>query len=62
MKVRIDQDLCTGCGTCVEIAPDLFEMQGDVAVEKMQDVPNDQQEACREASEACPVDAIPIGD
>ena len=24
MKVWIDQDLCTGDGLCVEIAPDVF--------------------------------------
>jgi len=28
-KVWIDQDLCTGDGLCVEIAPDLFEMHDD---------------------------------
>jgi ferredoxin len=29
MKVWIDQDLCTGDGTCVEICPALFDMHDD---------------------------------
>ena len=29
MKVWIDQDLCTGDGLCVEIAPDVFVMDSD---------------------------------
>jgi ferredoxin len=29
MKVRIDQDLCTGDGLCAEIAPDVFIMRDD---------------------------------
>ena len=29
MRVWIDQDLCTGDGICVEIAPAIFEMDDD---------------------------------
>jgi ferredoxin len=29
MKVWIDQDLCTGDGLCVEIAPDVFTILDD---------------------------------
>jgi ferredoxin len=29
MKVWIDQDLCTGDGICVEIAPDVFTLLDD---------------------------------
>ena len=29
MRVWIDQDLCTGDGSCTEIAPALFEMDED---------------------------------
>jgi ferredoxin len=29
MRVWIDQDLCTGDGICVEIAPALFQMDDD---------------------------------
>ena len=29
MRVWVDQDLCTGCGLCHEIAPDVFTMGDD---------------------------------
>jgi len=62
MKVRIDEDACTGCGTCEEICPDVFEVVGDVAQVKIgdQDVPKDLEAPVREASESCPVEAIPL--
>lgn len=29
MLVRVDQDLCTGDGLCVQLAPDVFEFDVD---------------------------------
>ena len=29
-KVSVD-DACIACGTCVEICPDVFELEGDIA-------------------------------
>jgi ferredoxin len=58
MKVRVDQELCVGDEACVEICPEIFEMAGDVAAAKMEDVPADLEGSCREAADACPVEAI----
>ncbi len=60
MKVRVDQDACVGDETCVSICPEIFEMDGDVARTKMENVPTELQESCREAADACPVEAIII--
>ena len=60
MEVRVDPDLCVGDETCVEICPEIFEMEGDVAVAKMEEVPEELEGACREAAEFCPVEAILI--
>jgi ferredoxin len=60
MKVRVDQDACVGDETCVAICPEIFEMDGEVATTKMEDVPKDAQDSCREAADACPVEAIII--
>jgi len=60
MKVRVDEEACVGDGTCVEICPEIFVMQGDVAVAKMEEVPEELEGACREAAKSCPVDAILI--
>jgi len=60
MRVRVDQELCLGDETCVELCPEVFEMDGDVAVTKMEDVPEELKEACTEAAESCPAEAIII--
>ncbi len=58
MKIRIDEGLCVGDGTCVEISPDVFEMRGDVASVKMQEIPEEFQDSCKEAVAFCPTEAI----
>ena len=31
MKVKLDAELCSGCGPCEEICPEVFEIVDDVA-------------------------------
>jgi len=58
MKATVDQDLCTGCGLCESTCPEVFELQDDVAVVKVDTVPKDAEESCKQAAEDCPVEAI----
>ena len=60
MHARVDIDLCTGCGLCTEICPDVFELDGDFAsvIFGQSEVPEEFEEKCREAAESCPVEAI----
>ena len=51
-------ELCIGCELCVEIAPDYFAMKDDLAYVKHQPDNDEGDNLCREALEACPVDAI----
>jgi len=60
MKAVVDQDACIGCGLCVQVAPDTFEMQDDKAVTKVEEVPEDKSEDAKNAADQCPVDAIAI--
>lgn len=53
----IDYDLCIGCGTCVEVCPQVFELKGDdkayvKAPEKCGTC------SCEDAANMCPVEAI----
>jgi len=60
MKVRVDEEICVGDETCVEVCPEVFEMEGDAAIAKMENVPKDLEEKVKEAALACPVEAIII--
>lgn len=61
MKATVDQETCIGCGLCAETCPTVFEMNDDdIAVVKVDSVPADAADDCREAAENCPVDAITI--
>jgi ferredoxin len=60
MKVKIDPELCTGDEICVQLCPEVFEMQEDKAVVIMDDIPEDLQDSVREAVDSCPSEAITI--
>jgi len=60
MKVKVDPDLCTGEELCVQVCPQIFEMKGDKAVAKVNDVPPDLSDCCKDASDSCPSAAIII--
>jgi len=60
MKTVVDPDLCTGCELCVDTCPDVFEMEDDIAVVKVDQVPDGLEDDVREAVDACPAEAISV--
>ncbi len=60
MRAKVDADSCTGCELCVQTCPEIYDMKGDVAVAKDMVVPSQLEDACRQAAEECPVEAISI--
>ena len=55
-------DECIGCGACVAVAPDLFEMDSSTmkSIVKKQPTTADEISLAKDAIDACPVDAIKL--
>ncbi len=61
MKVRIDKELCIDCGVCEALVPEVFSINDEGStVVILEDVPEELQDAVREAAEECPTEAIII--
>ena len=61
MKVNVDPDLCNGCGPCVDICPEAFDLNEEgIAIVKMDQIPDELQQLCRQAADSCPTEAISI--
>lgn len=56
-KPVINYDLCEGCGTCVELCPEVFELKDD---EKAYVIAPGKCDSCdcEEAANTCPTEAI----
>jgi ferredoxin len=59
MQVRVTEE-CVACELCVETCPDVFEMGQSIAQVKVDTVPQELEDAVREAADACPVSAIVV--
>ena len=59
MKARVTED-CITCGRCVEICPEVFAMGDDMAHVEVTEIPEQYQDAAREAADECPTSAIII--
>lgn len=57
MKYHVN-DNCIGCGLCESTCPEVFSMNGDVAVAIDTEVLENALAAAAEAKEGCPVGAI----
>ena len=62
MKVTVDEETCIGCGLCADTCPEVFEMNDEKAHVKVDEVPDAVADACKEAVENCPVEAIQSED
>lgn len=58
-KIIVDKDKCIGCGTCVALAPEIFEMddEGKSIIKKD---PTIDEETLKLAIDSCPSQAISV--
>ena len=57
-KIEIDQSLCSGFGTCAELAPEIFELDASGTASVRRGESDDP--AVIEAAAACPMAAITV--
>ncbi|MFA6533589.1 MAG: ferredoxin [Patescibacteria group bacterium] len=59
MTLRVDEEKCIGCGTCVAICPEVFELnaEGKAVVKPGVDLAA-FADKIKEAIESCPTQAI----
>lgn len=61
MNVTVDEDLCIGCGRCVEICPAVFFLNEVIGKSEVLDEEACEFVGCCEAAEEnCPVSAIKV--
>ncbi len=62
MDVRVDEDLCIGCGNCEEVCPSVFHLNEVTAKAEVIDPEACEFTGCCEAAEEnCPEEAISLG-
>ena len=57
MKLKVNEDLCIGCGACGAVCPEVFEVDG-LAHTIVDVVPKEVEEDAIDAKEGCPTSAI----
>jgi len=61
MKAIVNKELCEGCSICVDVCPDVYELDdNDQAYVKVDPIPDDIEAECRDAADQCPTQAIEI--
>lgn len=59
MELKVNKDLCIGCGACQAVAPEVFEIEDDgLATVIVDEIPEEIKEDAIDAKEGCPTSAI----
>jgi len=61
MKVRVDPDVCMGCGVCETICAEVFQLSEEgYAVVLLDPVPEQYHDLVQQSIDECPEEAIAI--
>ncbi len=59
MKLKVNKDLCIGCGACQAVCPEVFEIEDDgLAGVIVDEIDEKVAEEAIDAKEGCPTSAI----
>ena len=59
MKAYVNEN-CIGCGLCVGLCPEVFEMTDEDVAQVIAEVSEEMESQVVEAQESCPVSAIEV--
>lgn len=61
-KIIVDQETCIGCGACVAVASELFELDenGKAQTKKIGELDDEELKQAKEGVDTCPVQAIKV--
>jgi ferredoxin len=62
IKVEVNKETCIGCGTCMAVAPEIFEFDNDGKSKPKTEIIEDQNliEKAKDAEVACPTHSIKL--
>ena len=58
--VKVDEKKCIGCGLCISICPEVFELKANGKSYVKEGASCEGKTCCKEAEEGCPVNAITL--
>ena len=58
MKLKVNKDLCIGCGACQAVCPEVFEIEDDGLATVISNINDNVKEDAIDAKEGCPTSAI----
>lgn len=58
--VKVDKEVCIGCGVCIATCPEVFEMGDDGKATVKDSEKCKELKCCEEAAQNCPVGAIKL--
>ena len=65
MKIHVDENLCIGCGLCVNMCPKCFQINDDgksKVICKYDSLNSNEKNEVLQSKEMCPVGAIMTGE
>lgn len=62
VNVRIDQDECISCESCVEICPEAFYFDDDTEKAYVKDDATGDEDCIEEAAASCPAECIYVDE
>ena len=63
MKVKVNKDVCIGCGACTAICPNVFDFSDEgYAKATVENVPEGMEDEVNDAASGCPTGAIEVSE